>query len=801
MVSCVFPLPQMFAQTTDQPGPRVTPSQSPSPVATASDEVVTLDVFSVSAKTASEYVAAESITGTRVASKIRDLPFTVNVITADFLEDQAAIEFREQTAYTSSVVGFESISTGYSVRGIDANVQLRNGFRRIGLIDKVNVERIEVIKGAAASIYGTVLPGGTVNVISKKPHTKPEHRIGFTVGSNSLLRGQASSTGPAGTSGKFFYRVDAAADTTEYDLIYKDKKQQTAVVSMLWKPKPLTSVLVEYEYLNREEHGNANMPFKRVVVADPFRLPLPTTGAARTYNSFAGIATELFDFNHQGPEHSADRYVHTVTVTLEHKINNLLSLRSSANWFERGLERLEVGGRDSWTPGTTTVPKGTARIRPFPEGGGAWQTDLLASWNTGSISHKTLLTFDYQRQTEKPEQWNSTTAFPAAVNAANAISILDPIYDFITFYEDPSTYTQSQKEDNSLDIYGIFLSERATILNERATVLAGVRYDYVDNHARDLRVGDQSESTTDEVSYQFGVNARILPALSAYTNISRSFVPQFSVGRNLDGTTFDVPNEIGESWEVGLKASAFDSKLTFTAAYYDITRQNIQRDVTDPTTGVLYTTVSGEERSTGYELDFNWVATSNLQFYGGWGKIDSEITSNETLPNVVGGPTRRTPDQTLGAGARYSFRDGRFKGLSFSVGYKYNGRSRPVPTGGRTITAAYNANQSSTAYNPIINVPMANGRLPFPDRPVNDIIGDTPNENGLRAVVDDGRESIWNDSYELVDASISYRWKMGRRYGHKLQLNVSNLLDERYTYGSAGQGPARAFIGTYEFAF
>ncbi len=769
--------------------------------ADGSEKILTLDVFSVSATSTSEYIAAESTTGTRVASKIRDLPFTVNVITADFLEDQAAIEFREQTAYTSSVVGFETISTGYSVRGIDANVQLRNGFRRIGLIDKVNVERIEVIKGAAASIYGTVLPGGAVNIISKKPQTKPEQRVGFSVGSNSLLRAQASSTGPAGSSGKLFYRVDVAADTTEYDLAFKDKEQQTAVFSLLWKPKPVTSVLFEYEYLNREEHGNANMPFKRLVVADPFRLPNPTTGAARTFNSFAGIATELFDFNHQGPENSADRYVHTVTVTLEHKFNQFLSLRSSANWFERGLERLEVGGRDSWTPGTTTVPKGTARIRPFPEGGGAWQTDLLASWNSGAISHKTLLTLDYQRQTEKPEQWNSTTAFPAAVNAANSISILNPIYDFITFYEDPSTYTQSQKENNSLDIYGIFLSERATILNERATLLAGIRYDYVDNHARDLRIGDETESSTDEVSYQFGANVRVLPAVSAYTNISRSFVPEFSIGRNLDGTTFDVPNEIGESWEAGFKVSAFAGRLAFTAAYYDINRENILRAVTDPDTGTQYNTVAGKERSRGYELDFNWVATSELQFYGGLGKINSEIVNNETLPNVVGGPTRRTPDYTVGLGARYSFKEGRLKGLSFSAGYKYNGRSRPVPTGARTIIAAYNANPSSSSYNPIINNPMANGRLPFPDRPVGDIVGDIPSENGLRAVVDDGRESIWNDSYELVDASVSYRWKVGRRYSHKFQLNVSNLFDVRYTYGSAGQGPARGFIGTYELAF
>ncbi|HEY0946781.1 MAG TPA: TonB-dependent receptor plug domain-containing protein, partial [Opitutaceae bacterium] len=246
-------------------------SAQSSPEEGAADDVVTLQEFSVTTSATSEYVAAESITGTRVATKLRDLPFTVNVVTSDFLDDFAAFEFREQLSYTSSVVGYETISTGYMVRGVDANVQLRNGFRRIGLIDKVSVERIEVIKGAAASIYGTVMPGGTVNIITKKPKTKPENRIGFSVGSNNLLRGQASSTGPVGSSDKVFYRVDVAADTTEYDLEYKKKDQQTIVGSMLWKLKPTTSLLVEYEYLKRDEIGNASIPFIRSRAVDPYR--------------------------------------------------------------------------------------------------------------------------------------------------------------------------------------------------------------------------------------------------------------------------------------------------------------------------------------------------------------------------------------------------------------------------------------------------------------------------------------------------------------------------------------------------
>jgi hypothetical protein len=70
-----------------------------------------------------------------------------------------------------------------------------------------------------------------------------------------------------------------------------------------------------------------------------------------------------------GPQNFSDRYVYNVTLTLEHRFDDTFSLRSGANWFERGLTRQEVGGRDQFNPLTRTVQRGTPRLRPFPEGG------------------------------------------------------------------------------------------------------------------------------------------------------------------------------------------------------------------------------------------------------------------------------------------------------------------------------------------------------------------------------------------------------------------------------------------------
>ncbi|OAM87369.1 TonB-dependent receptor [Termitidicoccus mucosus] len=824
---------------------QVTPvntDESPS----ANEEVVTLPEFTVSDTRTNEYVAAESVTGTRVATKLIDLPFTVNVITGEFLDDFGALEFREQTAYTSNVVGYETISTGYSVRGIDANVQLRNGFRRIGLIDKVGVERVEVIKGAAASIYGTVMPGGTVNIITKKPKTKPEQRFGFTVGAHNLHRAQASTTGPLGASGKLFYRVDVAADSTKYDIDYKKKTQATAVGSVMWKITPVTSLLVEYEYLKRNEIGNASVPSRRKVVDDPYfpilsaaETPYNFTRAQRTYTSYDGVATEIFDFNSQGPNTYAKRDIHTVTATFEHRFNSIFSMRSSANWFTRTLERQELSGRN-YDPVSNSVDLAVPRLRPFDEGGAAWQTDFLAAWKTGPIKHMTLLTFDWQRQTEKPERWDSNTvsvnvttpagtntralplAFPGASGLPSGATISGPVGStymmgdfpliiradrtlgipvnnsdlrFISYHDDPTLYSLFQKEDNKLDLFGIFLSERMTFWDDRVTLLAGGRYDYERNHARNLVTGTSSKNTTTEPSYQVGLNIRVLPDLTAYVNSSRSFVPQFSTGVDEDGLPFDVPTETGECWEFGFKASMLDGRLTFTAAHFDLSRNNVTREAYRED-GSIYNITTGKETSKGYELDFNWSITQSLQFFGGYGYTVAKIVDSSDAPSFEGRPTRRTPRNSFGFGSKYNVKTGPLKGAYATIGYKYSDKSLTAAPGRRTIT---------TSSGDIQNLRMPNGRLIAPEFPEGAIIPRGTLVPGTTSYysfsVDDGRDTLWNGSYQLFDASIGYRWKVARRFTHKVQLNVSNILDEKYTYGSAGHGPARGWMLTYDLTF
>jgi len=767
--------------------------------APTSSEIITLPEFTVSTSSASEYVATESITGTRVATVIRDLPFTVNVVTGDFMDDFAAFEFRDQFGYTSSISVWETLSTGYSVRGFDADVQLRNGFRRIGLIDKVNVQRAEVIKGPAASIYGTVLPGGTINIITRKPEAKPENRATVFYGSNNLKRARFSSTGPTGVANNLFYRVDFAIDENDYSVPFKHKSSYTASGQLLWKIRPATSLHVEYEQLDRFEDAIAstNIPFVRQAVQDPYRNP------GRTYTRYTDLSVNLprdqfpdmHQFNIQGPTNTSDRWVRTVNATFEHRINDTWTMRSAANWFERELQRVEVGGRDRVDLPSGLIPRGIPRYRPYPEQGLGWQTDFLASWETGAVKHKTLITFDYQQQSEQPERYDMAdfiTGMPAGVQAG--LDPNNPVYDFVTYHQNPLIYVPGQMEDNTIDLWGVFASHRMTFFEEKMLAMTGVRYDYFRRDSINfLPSRTQTIVKDSEISYQMGVNFRILPQVTIFTNMSRSFVPQFAIGRNSDGTTYDLPPETGRGWEIGAKADFFKGNLTFTTIWYDIERTNVARDYFDAEVGLVLTRLSGKEASKGFEIDFNYVATPSLQFFGGFGFNDTEIVSQDQAPHLVGSPLRRAPKYNIGLGYKYTVKSGKVRGLFTSGGMRYYAKSLINPSLGRNITTT-----SVSPTNPFYNNPMPNGLLPFPQFAAGEALTSIP--YAIR--IDDGRDEIYNAPHIWFEGGIGYRWRSGtfmdRRLRHTVQLNVKNLADKRYTYGSAGPGPLREFTVSYD---
>ncbi|MES1195018.1 MAG: Plug domain-containing protein, partial [Opitutus sp.] len=125
------------------------PAQTNQTAPARADETVELSPFVVSTEHRDSYIASESVTGTRVKTQIKDLPFSVSVITSEFMNDFDFFDLGSDLAYTASLNSVDTQGNS-TLRGYGATFMLRNGFYRLGLIDRVNTDRIEIIKGPNA---------------------------------------------------------------------------------------------------------------------------------------------------------------------------------------------------------------------------------------------------------------------------------------------------------------------------------------------------------------------------------------------------------------------------------------------------------------------------------------------------------------------------------------------------------------------------------------------------------------------------------------------------------------------------
>ncbi|WP_438480282.1 TonB-dependent siderophore receptor [Oleiharenicola lentus] len=755
---------------------------APAP-ATPVEETVELSPFTVTSTKPNDYMAAEVTTGSRVATSIRALPYAVNVVTSEFIKDFAAYDIAEQLAYTSGFSGRQQ-EGAYIIRGFFNGNQLRNGFRRAGMIDPSSVDRVEVIKGPAAAIYGPTSPGGTINIISKRPTLTPQQDVSVTAGSLGHFRTELSSSGPLGDTtaiGNSFYRVGGAYFERDFEQAFRHSQVKNITLGFLQKINANTSIFLEYDYIERNTRPGTGIPYLNntatVNVVDA-RTGLP---AVRTYTRNTGYAYELDRFSLQGPNEYLNRDMDTFSAFLEHKINHVFSIRAGGSSYNRHYYKLSMTGG---TYNSTTRTFGTREpaYDVIDEWGDAGQLDLLARYNTDFITpatHSTLATFDYNYVGDfRPSyRWQAAALNTLPADVRN-LSVDNPNY-FIPAY-DPTTYSRkSAHTASNTEIKGLFLRHNTNIFSERLKLLAAVRFDELDIEAKNLVTLVRSTAQRSATSPQFGVTFELNDAVSLYASRTKSFVSQTAVNR----AGQILPNETGLGHEIGIKASMFDKKLNFTFSLYNVDRENVLVTSVTDTTPLLDTngnpvidtstgrpilqnitdnTVEGGDRSRGIDFDFNYALTRNLLLLGDVTYIDAVVKDAGTDLDRLGRRPREAPAQSGGLALKYTFLDGGWKGLAFTGGVRYRGEVFP--------------NNRS-------------GNLDL-------------NNDGL-SETNNGQRDITVPAYTKVDIGASYNFRTGskRRVQHFVQVNVKNLLDKTYYDEDAYLGDGLTVLGTYGIRF
>ena len=622
----------------------------------AGEEAVVLDAFSVKAGAYNGYNALQSSSGTRVAVDIKSMPFTLDVVPMEIWSDFSVQAFNQQEAL-SSIPGVSATENNgqFNLRGIQNGAVtggtffLQDGFLRMGRIDQSNVERVEVLKGPAAAIYGKNLPGGIINVISKTAKQRPEYEVEVQGGGLDFYRVGLNTTGPL-IPGKLAYRFDVATSHEKAFEELRSNRVKNISGQLAWDVTRNTKVSVQYDY-NDEFRGGRDGLDEAVI----------KTGAV-----YQGLAWNFQNYRHNlntsgGVTYSTFKNKQA-TLNAVSRLNDAMTLRVSSSWHAYHLETLRGAGQ--WDPITNRVWNRRPDFGSEDRNGHAINADLLSKFTLLGLQHDLLTTADFVRDQRElgPTSRLNTTKYSVAAGfpTAGYLKEFDAAGQDPNLYPPISDFTALYRDQNSINMTkGVLINDRVTLVPDTLIVSLGGRSDTVNQANRDLFARTGNDSKISATTVQSGVNYHLTSAATLYGSYSTSFSPQTTLAPN--GQPF--PNQEGRGYDLGVKTDLIGKRLFFTATYFNLVFDNIVQQGTDPLTNTTIFYLSGSTKSKGAELSLGGRLWDALTLRVALSRVDAELGGNLGANAVLNGlPPRSVAEWNHGTLLKYDFNQGALKG-------------------------------------------------------------------------------------------------------------------------------------------
>ncbi len=517
------------------------------------------------------YAAASSAVAGKIAAPLRDIPQAVNVVTQELMRDQNALSLQDALQNVPGL-GF-SVGDGQRdqvmIRGFSGiSDQFLDGVRDDAMYfrDLSNVERIEVLKGPAAVVYGRGSAGGLVNRVSKKPQAQPVNEVGGLLGTRGQKRVEFDAGAASADAGALLRVTGAVEDSGSFRNQYFLKRQVIAPTLTL-KLAPQTSLTLAADYLQDRRLADQGVPAYR---GRPLDVPIATYFGAANGSERAFVESK----------------VASAGATLEHRFNAALALRTVLRSYHFSLDRNYTGiGKITDGAAPTLAISQTHRTRN--EHGVYLQNELSQTLELGGMQHQILYGLELAQQ--RKDEWLVSR------NNVATYSLFHPVLADLAPL--PADLAPSSNNSSTFDTAALYLQDLVA-LGPRWKVLAGARYDRLRQRRDDRRPLNQDLTRTDgTLSPRVGAVYQPDGATAYYASLSRSFQPMadsFTFFNNSDQLqpTETVNKEIGAKFDLGRKASA-------TVALFEMTQTNVQN--ADPLNPGFALAV-GKQRSRGVEL-------------------------------------------------------------------------------------------------------------------------------------------------------------------------------------------------------
>lgn len=789
----------------------------------SSDDTVVLSPFVVSTSADKGYLAGNSVSATRIDSPIKDLPFTISAFTEQFISDIGARELPDIVAYAAGVTSgakeFTQGNTRFSIRGFDGDTPpQRNGFVGNRYVDSANIQRVEVVKGPASLLYGQITPGGAVNYITKRPTDTEFTNLRGEVGTDGYWRTVFDHNQPMG---KMFQARLILAGENGFRWSENNRSTSTLVApSLVFKPIPAVSFVIDYEWAKRRETPPAGM-LPNVQIAG-------LTGASSTLNTtyfpnaaafsrelamvdvtginlgFLGDLPHSRGFNYDANSDYRRSDFETINTEMDVKLGENWTARANYAYNKwkikqkvTGLAQWDVVPTAAYQTVTTTLfdylnqylqdPLGVIsdptktksvtlnRRAKLQEDGGKTNTvqvELTGKLKLGGVSLQPLI--------------GAMGMWTAGDDIQRQVSGYFPSWNYL----DPSTWNQDTDYDvNSLPVSSQSSSRRkdtavyglvtAKFFDDRLTAVGGAR----DNHTL-IGTSQKSQKTTPE----FGVGYKLKPDLLVYASYSESYFfdstsltrpnPNYDPNAKLDSKTnpaqISVPAKptTGKGYEAGIKTDFFQGRVSSTISAFHLERANRVLRARQNVPGlsssgkpssqeITFESQGTVDQSEGVEAEVTWSPLDNWQVYATGTLMDIKTTS------FVAPPLRPASDPLVKDYAAYV------------AGYNEAIRliKEAIPEGSAEHLASLWTRYTFKSGG-LKGLWVAGGGTYTSTK-----AGRTANPN------------FFLGAYTLIDATIGYDWHL-RKTQWSLQLSGKNLGDKEYFPANQARGLPRRFVLT-----